>query len=129
MKKPIGPARKKRPVYAYSFKIKLVEEIENGYLSLRYASMKYHVSRTTLDKWRERYGKHHRRMKDKNLSPEKKLKQQQQRIDDLEFMLDLQREIIADFELLTGKELAKKSLPKPLADAVEKIKRERLKSK
>ena len=129
MKNQDRPARKKRPVYAYAFKIKLVEEIENGYLSLRYASMKYHVSRSTLDDWRERYGKHHRRMKDKNLSPEKKLKQQQQRIDDLEFMLELQREIIADFELLTGKELAKKSLPKPLADAVEKIKRERLKSK
>jgi transposase-like protein len=129
MKKPDRPDRKKRPVYTYPFKIKLVEEIENGYLSLRYASIKYHVSRSTLDDWRERYGKHHRRMKDKNLSPEKKIKQQQQRIDDLELMLDLQREIIADYEIATGKELAKKSLPKPLADAVEKIKRDRLKSK
>ena len=91
MKKQDRPARKKRPVYAYPFKIKLVEEIENGYLSLRYASIKYHVSRSTLDDWRERYGKHHRRMKDKNLSPEKKIKKQQQRIEDLELMLDLQR--------------------------------------
>ena len=129
MKKQDRPARKKRPVYAYPLKVKLVEEIENGYLSLRYASIKYHVSRSTLDDWCERYGKHHRRMKDKNLSPEKKIKKQQQRIDDLELMLDLQREIIADFEILTGKELAKKFLPKPLADAVEKIKRDRLKSK
>ena len=129
MKKPDRPARKKRPTYAYPFKIKLVEEIENGYLSLRYASMKYHVSRTTLDDWCARYGKQDRRMKDKNLSPEKKLKQQQQRIEDLELMLDLQREIIADYEIATGKELAKKYLPKPLADAVEQIKRDRLKSK
>jgi transposase-like protein len=129
MKKPDRPARKKRPVYSYSFKIKLVEEIENGYLSLRYASIKYHVSRSTLDDWCERYGKHHKRMKDKNLSPEKKIKKQQQRIEDLELMLDLQREIIVDFELLTGEEKAKKFLPKPLADAVEKIKRDRLASK
>jgi transposase-like protein len=89
MKKPDRHDRKKRPVYAYPFKIKLVQEIENGYLSLRYASIKYHVPRSTLDDWRERYGKHHRCMKDKNLSPEKKIKKQQQRIDDLELMLDL----------------------------------------
>jgi transposase len=123
------PARKKRPVYAYPFKIKVVEEIENGYLSQRYASIKYRVSRSTLDDWLERYGKHHRRMKDKNQSPEKKIKKQQQRIEELELMLDLQREIIVDFELITGNESIKKSLPKPLLDAVEKTKRDRLASK
>ena len=129
MKKPDRPARKRRPVYAYPLKIKVVQEIENGYLSLRYASIKYHVSRSTLDDWCERYGKHHRRMKDKNLSPEKKIKKQQGRIEELELLLDLQREIIVDFELITGNESIKKSLPKPLLDAVEKTKRERLKSK
>lgn len=129
MKRSNTPARKKRPVYAYPLKVKVVDEIENGYLSLRYASIKYHVSRSTLEDWRERYGKHPKRMKNKNLSPEKKIKEQKNRIEELELMLDIQREIIADFEILTGEELAKKSLPKPLADAVEKIKRERRKSK
>jgi hypothetical protein len=123
------PDRKKRPVYAYPLKIKVVDQIENGYLSLRYASIKYHVSRSTLMTWRERYGKHPKRMKDKNLSPEKKLKQKDKRIEELELMLDLQREIIVDFELITGNETVKKSLPKQLLDAVEKTKRERLKSK
>lgn len=129
MKKQDRPTRKKRPVYAYAFKIKLVEEIENGYLSQRFASIKYHVSRSTLDDWLERYGKHHRRMKDKNQSPEKKIKQQHERILDLELMVDIQREIIAEMELITGKEMSKKYLPKPLADAVEKIKRDKLASK
>jgi hypothetical protein len=69
------------------------------------------------------------RMDDNNKSLQKKAKQQQKRIEELELMLDIQREIIADFEIVTGKELAKKFLPKPLADAVEKIKQERLKSK
>ena len=129
MKKTRRPDRKKRPVYALPIKIKIVDEIENGYLSLRYASIKYHVSRSTLMVWRERYGKHPKRMKDKNLSPEKKIKKQKQRIEELELMLDLQREIIADFELITGNETIKKSLPKQLIDAVDKTKRERLKSK
>jgi transposase len=129
MKKQDLPARKKRPVYAYPFKIKLVEEIENGYLSQRYASIKYHVSRSTLDDWLERYGKHHKRMKDKNLSPQKKIKKQHDRILDLELMVDIQREIIAEMELITGKEMAKKYLPKQWADAVEKIKRDKLASK
>lgn len=129
MKKTRRPDRKKRPVYALPVKIKIVDEIENGYLSLRYASIKYHVSRSTLMVWRERYGKHPKRMKDKNLSPEKKIKKQKKRIEELELMLDLQREIIADFELITGNETIKKSLPKQLIDAVEKTKRERLRSK
>lgn len=50
-------------------------------------------------------------------------------LEELELMLDIHLEIIADFEIVTGKELAKKFLPKPLADAGEKIKQERLKSK
>jgi len=128
-KKLSTPDRKKQPVYAYSLKIKVVDQIENGYLSLRYASIKYHVSRSTLMNWRERYGKHPKRMKDKNLSPEKRLKQKDKRIEELELMLDLQREIIVDFELITGNETVKKSLPKQLLDAVEKTKRERLKSR
>jgi transposase len=129
MNKQDRPVRKRRPVYAYPFKIKLVEEIENGYLSQRYASIKYHVSRSTLDDWLERYGKHHKRMKKKNMSPEKKIKQQHERILDLELMVDIQREMIAEMELITGKELSKKYLPKQWADAVEKIKRDKLASK
>jgi hypothetical protein len=129
MKKITLPGQKKRPVYAYPLKIKVVDQIENGYLSLRYASIKYHVSRSTLMTWRERYGQHPKRMKDKNLSPEKRLKQKDKRIEELELMLDLQREIIVDFELITGNETVKKSLPKQLLDAVEKTKRDRLKSK
>ena len=129
MKGIYKPDRKKRPVYSYSFKTKLVDQIENGYLSLRFASIKYKVSRSTLDDWCKRYGTDPMRMDDNNKSLQKKAKQQQKRIEELELMLDIQREIIADFEIVTGKELAKKFLPKPLADAVEKIKQERLKSK
>lgn len=129
MNKASTPDRKKRPVYSYAFKCTLVDQIENGYLSLRYASIKYKVSRSTLDDWCKRYGTDPMRMDNKNKSLQKKAKEQQKRIEELELMLDLQREIIADFEIVTGKELAKKYLPKPLADAVEKIKRERLKSK
>jgi transposase-like protein len=129
MKGMYKPDRKKRPVYSYAFKSALVDKIENGYLSLRFASIKYKVSRSTLDDWCKRYGTDPLRMDNKNKSLQKKAKEQQKRIDELELMLDIQREIIADFEIVTGKELAKKYLPKPLADAVEKIKRERLKSK
>ena len=129
MKKISTPDRKKRPVYSYPFKCTVVDQIENGYLSLRFASIKYKVSRSTLDDWCKRYGTDPKHMENKNKSLQKKTKEQQKRIEELELMLDIQREIIADFEILTGTEVAKKSLPKPLADAVEKIKREKQKSK
>ncbi len=40
---------------------------------------------------------------------------------------DFQQDIIADMELITGVDMSKKSLPKTLADEIEKKKQNRLK--
>jgi len=55
----------------------------------------------------------------------KKLKD---RIEALEFMKDLQQDIIADFEKITGQELSKKYLPETLANEIAR-KRKSLQSK
>ncbi|WP_322969484.1 hypothetical protein [Faecalibacter sp. LW9] len=45
----------------------------------------------------------------------------------MEFIKDFQQDMIANFELITGKELAKKFLPKDIANEIEKKKKQILK--
>ena len=47
------PAGKKTTRVCLHFKGKSGDEIENGYLSLHYASIKYHVSPSALKDWRK----------------------------------------------------------------------------
>jgi len=48
-------------------------------------------------------------------------------IEELEFVKDFQQDIIADLELITGVDMSKKSLPKTLANEIEKKKQNCLK--
>ena len=61
------------------------------------------------------------------MSKKDEIKKLKERIEELEFVKDFQQDIIADMELITGVDLAKKSLPKTLADEIQKKKQDRLK--
>ena len=56
------------------------------------------------------------------------IKKLQQEIERLEFIKDFQQEFIAELELETGKDLAKKSLPESLSKEIEQKKRDILKN-
>ena len=62
------------------------------------------------------------------MSKNQELKKLKQRNEELEFIKDFQQMIIADFELTTGLDIAKKSLPEALLKEVEKKKRDLIKS-
>ena len=55
------------------------------------------------------------------------IKKLKERIEELEFIKDFQQEIIAEVELETGIDFAKKSLPEPLAKEIEKKKKDLIK--
>ena len=61
------------------------------------------------------------------MSKQDEIKKLKEKIEELEFVKDFQQDIIADMELITGAELSKKSLPKTLADEIQKKKQDRLK--
>jgi len=61
------------------------------------------------------------------MSKQDEIKKLKEKIAELEFVKDFQQDIIADMELITGAELSKKSLPKTLADEIQKKKQNRLK--
>ena len=47
------------------------------------------------------------------------IKKLRERIEELEFVKDFQQDIIADMEIITGVDMAKKSLPETLAKEIE----------
>jgi transposase-like protein len=106
---------------SYSFKRTIVDEICNGRISIRQASKKYQISRSSIDYWIKKFST----LEQKELFMGKKdeLKKLKQRLEELEFIKDFQQDLIAEFEIETGKELAKKFLPEQLANEIEEKKK------
>jgi hypothetical protein len=61
------------------------------------------------------------------MSKNDEIKKLKERINELEFIKDLQQDIIADFEISTGQDFAKKYMPETLEKEIEKKKKNRSK--
>ena len=60
------------------------------------------------------------------MSKNEEINKLKEKIEELEFVKDFQQDIIADMELITGVDMAKKSLPKTLAKEIEIKKKDRI---
>ena len=106
---------------SFEFKTFVIDQINNGQISLNFASKKYNISRSTLDYWRKKlsnYGS-----KSKAMSLEQEIKKLRERIEELEFVKDFQQELIIEFEKVTGQELSKKYLPESLSEEIQRKKK------
>lgn len=126
MKQQKQPCRKK-PYEKVTFQHKLfvVDQIQNGQISANFASKKYDVPRSTIAYWLKKYST--LEQINTGMSKQDEIRKLKERIEELEFVKDFQQDIIADMELITGVDLAKKSLPKTLAKEIELKKKNRLK--
>ena len=109
----------------FDLKLKIIDEIQNGRISINHASDKYQVSRNSIYYWMHKYATLDQ--KKRYMSKKDEIKRLKEKIEELEFVKDFQQDVIADMELLTGVDMAKKSLPKTLAKEIEKKKQDRLK--
>lgn len=126
MKEQKVPCRKKfYKKVGFDLKLLVIDQIQNGRISINYAAKKYNISRSSIDYWLKKYST----LEQKKLGMSKKdeIKKLKERIEELEFVKDFQQDVIADMELITGVDLSKKSLPKTLADEIQKKKQNRLK--
>jgi transposase-like protein len=116
------PCRKRNgKQVSFDFKISVIEEINNGQISLNYASKKYDISRSTIEYWRAKLSNY--TSKNKAMSKNDELKKLKEKIEELEFVKDFQQDMIAEFERITGEELSKKFLPEHLALEIQKKKK------
>ncbi len=106
---------------SFALKKKITDLIVNGRISKNYASAKYGVSRSTIGYWFKKITTLDE--KKKFMTKDDELKKLRRRIAELEDIKDFQQDLIVEFELATGKELAKKFLPEQLAKEIERKKR------
>lgn len=106
---------------SFEFKIFVIEQINNGQISLNYASKKYDISRSTIDYWRKKLSNY--TSKNKAMSKEQEIKKLREENEELKFIKDFQQDLIAEFEKVTGKELSKEFLPEHLANEIQRKKK------
>jgi len=126
METPKSTCRKKSyQKVTYEHKLFVIDQINNGLISINYASKKYGISRSSLSYWIKKFST--LEQKELHMSKLDEIKKLKERIEALEFIKEFQQDIIADMEIHTGIELSKKCLPKTLAEEIAKKKQNRLK--
>jgi len=106
---------------SYATKREIITKIVNGQVSKRQAAFDYNVSRSSIDYWLTKFTT--LEQKKQFMSKEDEIKKLKKRIEELEFAKEFQQEVIADMETALGKEVAKKYLPKQLADEIAAVKK------
>jgi transposase-like protein len=107
--------------YSYGFKKQVIEEIENGLISMNQAAKKYHVYRSTIQRWFAKMGNFEKRLRTMGgKSPRqeisalrRKIKQLEQEKEILDFALDMVQEEC-------GVDMRKKFLPESLQTTLKK---------
>src|SRR5215212_11780402 len=106
---------------SFDRKLSIIDEINNGLISINHASEVYHISRSSITYWMQKLSSF--AQKKKGVSKSDEIKKLKERIEALEFIKDLQQDIIVDFEKVTGEELSKKYLPEALANEIARKKK------
>ena len=121
-KKPDPDCRKKAyEKVSFDLKLSVIDQINNGQISINHASKIYGISRSTITYWNNKLRSFEQNSK--TMSKNDEIKKLRERIEELEFIKDFQQDIIADFENVTGEILSKKYLPETLAKEIEKKRR------
>jgi transposase-like protein len=119
-KKPPCPKKEYQKV-SFDLKLSIIDEIINGQISVNHASKVYNISRSSINYWMSKLSSFVQTKK--GMSKNDEIKKLKERIEALEFMKDLQQDIIVDFEKVTGLELSKKFLPETLANEIARKKK------
>ena len=106
---------------SFDLKLTIIDKIHNGQISVNHAAAVYNISRSSITYWMQKLSSFTQTKQ--GMSKNDELKKLRERIEELEFVKDLQQYIIADFETETGLEFAKKSLPEALVKEIEQKKK------
>ena len=122
--KPTCPKKEYQKV-SFELKLMIIDQIQNGQISVNYAAKSYNLSRSSIGYWLKKYST--LEQKKRGMSKQDEIKKLKDKIEELEFIKEFQRDYIANLENLSGLDLAKKHLPEVLAKEIEKRKRDLLK--
>lgn len=106
---------------SFDLKLSVIDKIHNGQISINHAAEVYNISRSTISYWMQKLSSFEQSKK--GMSKNDEIKKLKERIEELEFIKELQQDIIVDFEKVTGEELSKKLLPDALANEIARKKK------
>ena len=106
---------------SFDLKLSIIDKISNGQISINHAAEVYNISRSSINYWMQKLSSFEQNKK--GVSKNDEIKKLKEKIEELEFIKELQQDIIVDFEKITGEELSKKYLPEALEKEIEKKKR------
>ena len=106
---------------SFDLKLTIIDRIQNGQISLNHAAELYQISRSSINYWMQKLSTFAQTKK--GMSKNDELKKLRERNQELEFINNLQKDIIVDFEKITGEELSKKYLPEALAADIARRKK------
>ena len=101
---------------SFDLKLSIIDQNANGQISVRHAAEVYNISRSSINYWIQKLSSFTQNKK--GLSKDEEIKKLKERNRELEFIKELQQDIIVDFEKVTGEELSKKFLPEALANEI-----------
>ncbi|WP_432221837.1 helix-turn-helix domain-containing protein [Flavobacterium sp. TMP13] len=120
------PVRKRNgKQVSFEYKLFVIQQINNGQISLNFASKKYDISKSTIEYWMKKLTNYEQT--NKGISKDDEIRKLKSKIEDLEGVKAFQQELIIEFESITGEELSKKYLPEWLANEIQKKKKKLLK--
>ena len=114
------PRKTKYSKPSFALKKKIIQLIINGQISKHHASVKYNLSRGSIDYWMQKFTTFDEA--ERYMEKDKELKRLKERIQELEWIKEFQQDVIIEFEKETGKELSKKFLPEYLAKEIKRKK-------
>jgi transposase-like protein len=106
---------------SFDFKLSVIDEIHNGLISINHASKIYNISRSSISYWMKKLSSFNQNKK--GMSKIDEIKKLKERIEALEFIKEMQQDIIVEFEKVTGQELSKNYLPDALANEIARKKK------
>ena len=109
-----SPCRKKEyQKISFDLKLSIIDQIKNGQISVNHAAKVHQISRSSITYWMKKLCSFEQ--KNKAMSKNEENKKLKEKIEELEFIKELQQDIIADLEVATGQALSNKCLPETLA--------------
>lgn len=115
MKEDKQPCQKKS--VGFDLKLRIVEEVCNGQISVNYAAKKYLVGRNAIYYWIKKYATLDQQ--NKAVAKKDELKKLKEEIERLQFIKEFQQEFIAELSIEAGLDLEKKFLPDSLMKEIE----------
>jgi transposase len=119
------PARERwKNQYSYSYKLEVVESVENGKLSQNQAARQFGVHRKTLSGWIKKYGNLEKKLREMGgKSPKQEIVELKARLRATEGENQVYKAVMSIIEEEYGEELLKKYLPESLIKTLPRRKK------